>query len=575
MNAFSEVDLSQPAGIRPDAGPAAANRRRWGQRRSLKIEIALAFGAVIALMFALGVAFYLSERRSSIALDKLLNTDSRMADLSLRSSQAMLKAHASEDHFLLSVDRLGVAEARERYVGSVQSHLRDMREYLTAFRLLATVPGLRDKVGQIEHLTQQYEDGFLVVVDLYGKPARAAVLLATQQAYEASEADIERLLEDLHTTAIKRAVLTRAGVESAARITRWTIFITVAIAALLGVVVAIVVWRRITGSVTQLIAFSRCVAAGDFSARAATSNEHEFAILARAMNQMAESLETSQAQLLAAARLAGMTEIATNVLHNVGNVLNSVNVSAGLVHKRLRSSSVKGLARAVHLIDEHADDLGEFLTRDAKGKLLPAYLRELAQALAVEHEAMAEEIGTLGKNIDHIKEVIATQQSYAGTPRLVESMKLDDLVDDALRMNAGALARHKVAVVKNLGELPVLLLDRNRVLQILVNLVSNAKQAMSGGADRSPCITIGATLADGRLLRITIADNGDGIAPENLTRIFSYGFTTRKNGHGFGLHSSVLAAQEMGGSLTAHSDGSGHGASFTLEIPIVAAEGKP
>lgn len=574
MNANSELSLLQPTGVQPDAGPAAVNRRRWGRRRSLKIEIAFSFGVVIALIFALGVAFYLSERRSASALDKLLNTDSRMADLSLRSAQAILKAHAAEDDFMLSVDQLGVADARERYVWPMQSHLLDAREYLTSILLLTTDPGLRDKIGRIEHLTRLYEEGFLAFVDLYATRDKVAAAQMRRDAYTTAAHAIAPLLEELHTTAVKRAILTRAGVESAARITRWTIFITVAIAALLGAIVAGIVWRRITGSVTQLITFSRRVAAGDFSARAPAGNEHEFAILARAMNQMAESLETSQAQLLAAARLAGMTEIATNVLHNVGNVLNSVNVSAGLVGKRLRTSSVKGLARAVQLIDAHADDLGEFLTRDAKGRLLPAYLRELAQALAVEHEAMAEELDTLGKNIDHIKEVIATQQSYAGTPRLVESLTLDELVDDALRMNAGALTRHKVEVVKSLGELPALLLDRNRVLQILVNLIGNAKQAMSGGVDRSPCITIGASLADGRLLRVTIADNGDGIAPENLARIFSHGFTTRKNGHGFGLHSSILAAQEMGGSLSAHSDGAGQGATFTLEIPTGAPKGR-
>ncbi len=288
-------------------------------------------------------------------------------------------------------------------------------------------------------------------------------------------------------------------------------------------------------------------------------------------------LQEAQAQLLAAARLAGMAEIATNVLHNVGNVLNSVNVSAGLVSARLRNSKLKGLARAVQLMDEHPDDLGEFLTHDARGKLLPGYLRELAQALEGEHVAMAEELGVLGKSIDHIKEVVATQQSYAGASHFVEFLKLDELLEDALRMNAGALTRHKVEVVKNIAELPALPLDRHRLLQILVNLISNAKHAMNGVSDRSPRITLGAALvevADRRVLRITVADNGEGIAPENLVRVFAHGFTTRKNGHGFGLHSCVLAAHEMGGTLIACSDGLGRGATFVLDIPIDPSKGR-
>jgi PAS domain S-box-containing protein len=289
------------------------------------------------------------------------------------------------------------------------------------------------------------------------------------------------------------------------------------------------------------------------------------------LKEAQSKIDEVQAQLLVTARMAGMAEIATNVLHNVGNVLNSVNVSAGMVSTRLRNSKLRGLARSVALMDEHASDLGEFLTQDARGKLLPAYLRDLARNLEQEQEAMNTELGALGKSVDHIKEVIAAQQSYAGTPRMVELINLDELANDALRMNSDALTRHKVEVVKNFSALPVLRLDRHRTLQILVNLIGNAKQALHGVNGRHPCITLGAGFADtadGRVLRITVADNGEGIAPENLTRVFSHGFTTRQNGHGFGLHSCVLAAQEMGGSLSVRSNGVDQGATFTLDLPV-------
>ena len=545
----------------------------WRKAYSVKIEIALAFSVIIALMLMLGVAFYFSEQRSAFAIDKLLKSDARMADLSLRSALAMLKARDAENNFLLSVERLGVAEARERYVPPMQANMLDMREYLTSVRIISSDPVFLSKVSRIEQQAQQYEDGFLAFVDLYGKPGQLDKANRTRQTYVAASLATDPMLEDLHTMATRRAIQTQNGVERATSITRWTTIATVAIAAALGAIVAAIVSRRITGSVMQLITFSERVASGDFSARAQQQSEHEFAILARAMNQMAQSLETSQAQLLTAARLAGMAEIATNVLHNVGNVLNSVNVSAGMINTLLRTSKVKGLARAVQLMDGHADDLGDFLTCDAKGKLLPAYLRKLAQTLEIEQEAMAEELCTLNKSIDHIKEIVATQQSYAGASLVLESVKLGELMDDALRMNAGALTRHNVGVMKNLADLPALPLDRHRLLQILVNLIGNAKQAMDV-ANQSPCITLGADLVGERVLRITVADNGEGIAPEDLIRIFSHGFTTRKDGHGFGLHSSVLAAKEMGGSLTARSDGSGQGATFILDIPIDAPEGK-
>jgi len=282
-------------------------------------------------------------------------------------------------------------------------------------------------------------------------------------------------------------------------------------------------------------------------------------------------LQAAQAELLKMARLAGMAEVATNVLHNVGNVLNSVNVSADLVGARLRGSKLKGLARAAGLLEQRAGDLNAFLSEDARGKLLPAYLRELAQALEEEQAAMAGELLTLSASVDHIKEIVAIQQSFAGMQRLVEPIRIGDLLDDALRINAGALARHKIEVDKRAGALPALPLDRNRMLQILVNLISNAKHALGDAAHAR--LTLDAVLLDGPLLRVTVADNGEGIAPENLTRIFAHGFTTRRDGHGFGLHGSVLAAQEMGARLTAHSDGPGLGATFTLELPIDAAAG--
>lgn len=292
--------------------------------------------------------------------------------------------------------------------------------------------------------------------------------------------------------------------------------------------------------------------------------------LEQRVQQRTRELHAAQQQLLATARQAGMAEIATNVLHNVGNVLNSVNVSAGVLGKRLRASKAGGLARAVQLLDEHAADLAGFLTRDARGQRLPDYLGKLAEALAAEQRELLDELGQLSKSVEHIKDIVATQQSYAGTSRLLEPLQICDLLEDALRMNAGALVRHEVTVLREFAAVPVLPLDRHRLLQILINLISNAKQAMDGIADRPHCLTLRVALADDGRLSIEVADNGEGIAAENLTRIFAHGFTTRRDGHGFGLHSCALAAREMGGSLSAASAGPGCGACFTLLLPVAA-----
>jgi two-component system NtrC family sensor kinase len=196
----------------------------------------------------------------------------------------------------------------------------------------------------------------------------------------------------------------------------------------------------------------------------------------------------------------------------------------------------------------------------------------VAAALTAEQQSVIDELGSLTKSIDHIKDIVATQQAHAGASSVVEPVQIRDLVEDALRMHAGTLARHQVAVTKEIADVPSLQLDKARLLQILVNLIANAEQAMAGEDDRLHRMTLGVDLgADGRRLQIRVEDDGEGIAPENLTQLFVHGFTTRKNGHGFGLHSCALAAKGMGGTLTARSEGRGKGATFILDLPIEAA----
>jgi signal transduction histidine kinase len=295
-----------------------------------------------------------------------------------------------------------------------------------------------------------------------------------------------------------------------------------------------------------------------------TANE----VLEQRVEERTRELKDTQSELLDTARQAGMAEIATNVLHNVGNVLNSVNISADLVSRRLRSSKAQGLGKAMQLINEHQSDLGTFLTQNEKGKLLPGYLNQLVEAIALEQQGMAEELAQLSKSVDHIKDIVATQQSYAGANNLVEPLYISELLEDALRMNAGALTRHHVTVVKEYGDVPQVMGDKHRLLLILINLISNAKYAMSDLSNRARQITLGVKVVEDTILQISVKDDGEGIAPENMTRIFAHGFTTRKEGHGFGLHSCALAAIEMNGHLTAHSDGPGKGALFTLQIPL-------
>ena len=287
--------------------------------------------------------------------------------------------------------------------------------------------------------------------------------------------------------------------------------------------------------------------------------------------------EQLQQQLVAASREAGRAEVATGILHNVGNVLNSMNVSAAVVSNTLEQSRVNNLCKGLAILEEHAQDLASFLTTDERGQRLPSYLAKLAPVLTEEQTIIAKEMVSLTRNIEHIVHVVQMQQSHAKEVILREEVDPTALMEHALRINQEAVDQAGVKIVRDFGHVPILLLDQHRVLQILINLVSNSVSAIKdhNASDKQLTLTISeippADSSSGGTPRVgfQVIDNGAGIAPENLTKIFTYGFTTRKEGHGFGLHSAANAAREMGGSLTASSAGPGQGATFTLELPRI------
>jgi PAS domain S-box-containing protein len=282
------------------------------------------------------------------------------------------------------------------------------------------------------------------------------------------------------------------------------------------------------------------------------------------------ALEKSQKELVIASRMAGRAEIATGVLHNVGNVLNSLNVSTNVLGTGLRELKADSLARLSGLLRDHAADLGDFLTHDAKGRLVPAFIETLARNFTEDRTRLLQEIEALRKNVEHIKEIVAMQQSYATMAGATEAMPAAELMEDALRMNSAALVRHEIRVAREFAAVPLILAERGKVLQILVNLISNAKYAASDGSQAVKSVTLRIALGAPGRVRLSVEDNGVGIVPANLPRIFQHGFTTKATGHGFGLHSSASAARDMKGFLTVQSDGPGTGAVFCLDLPAAA-----
>lgn len=283
--------------------------------------------------------------------------------------------------------------------------------------------------------------------------------------------------------------------------------------------------------------------------------------------QVKQDLEKTQRELLETSRTAGMAEVATGVLHNVGNVLTSLNVSASVIATALHNSKADSLSKVSAMLDEHADNLGEFLTSDPKGRRVPEFIESLARHAIDERNGLLTELASLQEHIDHVKEIVTMQQAYATMVGVVEALEPAVLMEDSLRMNAGALIRHEVGVMREFHPVPRVRAEKGKVLQILVNLIRNAKYASDEGGASDKIITLRIELGENRTVKFIVSDNGIGIAPENLPRMFTHGFTTRAEGHGFGLHSSATAAHDMQGTLSVFSEGLGKGATFTLELP--------
>ena len=370
--------------------------------------------------------------------------------------------------------------------------------------------------------------------------------------------------------------------------------------------------------------------------------------------ELERELAQMHAQTIELAREAGMAEVATGVLHNVGNVLNSAAVSAQTLGEQLRRSHADRVQAVATLLGEHQDDLPRFLRHNARGRVLPRYLSNLAQRLDREHHQMAEELSLLDRQLEHIRDIVATQQIYGQARGVDQPLELSELLDQAVELHASALSELGVEVLREYGEVPRLTSDRRRILQVFSNLISNAQHALaqvvpsarrltlrtgSGAMARSStecgaaahgatvsgatahssaesgAAEIGSTAHGTRSSATTwhsaaparrasqeraqdqprqheqsaqadradgppageyawaeVEDSGVGIAAELGARIFAYGFTTREDGHGFGLHISALSAAELGGRLTAHSAGPGQGARFRLELPLKRKE---
>ncbi len=291
---------------------------------------------------------------------------------------------------------------------------------------------------------------------------------------------------------------------------------------------------------------------------------------ARERRKAADEREQLTQQLVESSRRLGMAEVATDVLHNIGNVMNSLNVSAGLIVQHVRDMPVGDVQRTATLLSTHQDDLGTFFTNDSKGQRVLAFLTQLGNHLNEQHDQACQDLEAIITQIDHVKDIIAAQEDLAGTSGIHEPVLLKDLVENALKIHAPGFEKNHITIFRDYVDLPQVITDKQQVLQILANLIRNAKHAIRLH-DQGPhnlTIQIQPHPQEDTRICIQVIDTGIGIPTENLHRIFAQSFSKKNLGQGTGLHSNALAAKNLGGSLTASSEGKGHGATFTLELPV-------
>lgn len=587
--------------------------RTWiGEQSQVLIHVVLAVvvGGVLS-----GVPVFLARRRAGQPLTRYVITIAQCAWVALliHLSGGRIEAHfhvfaslaylaCYRDWKVLTVAIVVLASDQiargvlwpESIYGAAASSLRWM-EHLTwlgieavlllisSHQMLRRARDFALRTAELEVVNEGIEQAAAEqTAELQAASERLSAEVRTRELAQAREAELGRIVEESHIEIYVLEPDTYRFVDAnAAAIRRLDVSLNSLRLMTIRDIVAGIMPEELDELMARVVGSQTCCSA-EYRHRASDGSEYDVEvhlqpvatgdvprILAWALDitdrkELEAETERMQHELLEVSRAAGMAETATGILHNVGNVLNSVNVSANIVNDRLRQSRVAQLTKATALLEQ--DDLATFLTEDEKGRRLPGYLHRVSEILCQENDELIHEMHSLRERIDHIKEVVQLQQQYAQCSGTAEPVEPAELLEMAAKVTSSSAMRHEIEVVREYETVAPVITQKHKVLQILVNLLSNAKNAINehDGPERKIVLHVE---DEADTVMMSVHDTGSGIESDHLTRIFAHGFTTRENGHGFGLHSSANTAVELGGSLEVTSDGPGSGARFTLRLP--------
>lgn len=293
---------------------------------------------------------------------------------------------------------------------------------------------------------------------------------------------------------------------------------------------------------------------------------HLLGLMIRNRNE-SERTSLLNKELVTVARQAGKAEMSVSILHNMGNMLNSLNVSAQMVREKAHQLNIEDLTMINTFFQTHKNELGPFFNENQKGKHFIDYLISFSERLANAKTELLSEITTLNDNIEHIRNTVTMYHSMDKKIPPIEPILIGKTFETILSLHEESLVNNAIFVEVNNDITFPIMLDRIKLEQILINLVSNAIDALTYSKNIKKQLIISVCPENDDMISIQVTDNGIGISAENLIRIFNFGFTTKTDGGGFGLHASALTALEMGGNLIATSEGPDKGSTFTLKLP--------
>ncbi|CAM2069058.1 GHKL domain-containing protein [Sulfidibacter corallicola] len=290
--------------------------------------------------------------------------------------------------------------------------------------------------------------------------------------------------------------------------------------------------------------------------------------LERLVAKRTHELEKAQRDLVESARLAGMADIATSVLHDVGNTLNSVVISTQLVKQLLANSKMVGIFKANRVLDEVLDDLAQGEAAEAdRQQRLRAYYARLGEAYTSERTEGLAQLDRLEDLVRVLRDIVKAQEQIAGSVSFRDRLQAKALIEQVLILRAGSLQRADVRVTKRIADVPDILGEKLKLIHVFVALIDNAIEAMTETAktDRSLEIHL---FKRNDWVHVIMRDSGCGFDAKVRERLFQQGFTTKKDHSGYDLHRCANFMAEMEGTLTLTSDGPDRGA--TAEVTLVA-----